>query len=65
MKFGVDGVGTLDVPHAREHAGIAAEGRAHGMPAWQPQLTPDQIWKLVTYVKLLRTRNEPNPPTSQ
>jgi len=42
-----------------------AEGRAHGMPAWQPQLTPDQIWKLVTYVKLLRTRNEPNPPTSQ
>ncbi len=42
-----------------------AEGRAHGMPSWQPQLTPDQIWKLVTYIKSLRTRNEPNPPSSE
>jgi cytochrome c oxidase cbb3-type subunit III len=42
-----------------------AEGRAHGMPSWQPQLTPDQIWKLVTYIRSLRTRNEPNPPASQ
>jgi cytochrome c oxidase cbb3-type subunit 3 len=41
-----------------------AEGRAHGMPAWQPRLTADQIWKLVTYIKSLRTRNEPNPPSS-
>jgi cytochrome c oxidase cbb3-type subunit 3 len=39
-----------------------AEGRAHGMPSWQPRLTPDQIWKMVTYIKSLRTRNEPNPP---
>ena len=42
-----------------------SEGRAHGMPSWQPQLTPDQIWKLVTYIKTLRTRNEPNPPSSE
>lgn len=42
-----------------------AEGRAHGMPAWQPRLTPDQIWKLVTYIKALRTRNEPNPPPTE
>ncbi len=42
-----------------------AEGRAHGMPSWQPRLTPDQIWKLVAYIKALRTRNEPNPPTEQ
>ena len=42
-----------------------AEGRAHGMPSWQPQLTADQIWKLVTYIKALRTRNEPNPPPSE
>jgi cytochrome c oxidase cbb3-type subunit 3 len=42
-----------------------AEGRAHGMPSWQPRLTPDQIWKLVTYLKALRTRNEPNPPSSE
>lgn len=42
-----------------------AEGRAHGMPSWQTRLTPDQIWKLVTYIKTLRTRNEPNPPPTE
>ena len=42
-----------------------AEGRAHGMPSWQQRLTADQTWKLVTYIKSLRTRNEPQaPPTS-
>jgi cytochrome c oxidase cbb3-type subunit 3 len=41
-----------------------AEGRAHGMPSWQPRMTADQIWKLVTYIKSLRTRNEPNPPST-
>jgi cytochrome c oxidase cbb3-type subunit 3 len=41
------------------------EGRAHGMPSWQARLTPDQIWKLVTYIKSLRTRNEPQPPPTQ
>jgi len=39
-----------------------AEGRAHGMPSWQPRLTADQIWKLVTYIKALRTSHEPQPP---
>jgi cytochrome c oxidase cbb3-type subunit III len=42
-----------------------SEGRAHGMPSWQPRLTADQIWKLVTYIRSLRTRNEPNPPPSE
>jgi len=42
-----------------------AEGRAHGMPSWQPRMTPDQMWKLVTYIKSLRTRNEPDPPPTQ
>jgi cytochrome c oxidase cbb3-type subunit III len=42
-----------------------AEGRAHGMPSWQPRLTPDQIWKLVSYIHSLRTANEPNPPASE
>jgi cytochrome c oxidase cbb3-type subunit 3 len=42
-----------------------AEGRAHGMPSWQPRLTPDQIWKLVSYIKALRTRNEPQPPPTE
>jgi cytochrome c oxidase cbb3-type subunit 3 len=42
-----------------------AEGRAHGMPAWRSQLTADQIWKLVAYIKSLRTRNEPQPPSTQ
>jgi cytochrome c oxidase cbb3-type subunit 3 len=45
--------------------GSINEGRAHGMPSWQPRLTADQIWKLVTYIKSLRTRNEPNPPPSE
>jgi cytochrome c oxidase cbb3-type subunit 3 len=40
-----------------------AQGRAHGMPSWAGQLTTDQVWKLVTYVQALRTRNEPQPPT--
>lgn len=47
---------------ARIYSSIA-EGRAHGMPAWHSRLTPDQIWKLVTYIKSLRTSNEPNPPS--
>jgi cytochrome c oxidase cbb3-type subunit 3 len=38
------------------------EGRAHGMPAWQSKLTADQTWRLVAYIKSLRTRNEPEPP---
>lgn len=41
-----------------------AEGRAHGMPSWQPRMTADQMWKLVTYIKALRTRNEPQAPPS-
>ena len=41
------------------------EGRAHGMPSWQRRMTADQIWKLVTYIKALRTRNEPQPPPSE
>lgn len=27
------------------------DGRPKGMPAWGDKLTPDQIWKLVTYVE--------------
>jgi len=38
------------------------EGRAHGMPTWQTTLTADQAWKLVAYVKSLRTSNEPQAP---
>jgi cytochrome c oxidase cbb3-type subunit 3 len=38
------------------------EGRAHGMPSWQQSLTADQIWKLVAYIKALRTQNEPQAP---
>jgi cytochrome c oxidase cbb3-type subunit 3 len=42
-----------------------AEGRAHGMPSWRPRMSPDQMWKLVAYIKSLRTRNEPQPPTTE
>jgi cytochrome c oxidase cbb3-type subunit III len=38
-----------------------AEGRAHGMPAWGLKLPEDQIWKLVAYIKSLRTPKEPEP----
>ena len=40
-----------------------SEGRAHGMPAWGTKLTTDQVWKLVAYVKSLRTPEEPHPPS--
>jgi cytochrome c oxidase cbb3-type subunit 3 len=39
-----------------------AQGRAHGMPAWGTKLPEEQIWKLVAYVKSLRTPLEPDPP---
>lgn len=39
-----------------------AAGRAHGMPAWGTRLPQDQIWKLVSYIKSLRTPAEPQPP---
>ena len=38
------------------------EGRQHGMPAWGSKLPRDQIWKIVTYIKSLRTPDEPDPP---
>jgi cytochrome c oxidase cbb3-type subunit 3 len=40
-----------------------AEGRSDGMPAWHSKLEHDQIWRLVAYIKSMRTRNEPEPPT--
>lgn len=40
-----------------------AQGRAHGMPAWGTRLTEDQIWKLVAYIKSMRTPLEADPPT--
>ncbi len=39
-----------------------SEGRAKGMPAWGTKLPEDQIWKLVGYIKSLRTPQEPDPP---
>ncbi|HWE41949.1 MAG TPA: c-type cytochrome [Gemmatimonadaceae bacterium] len=38
------------------------EGRQHGMPAWGSKLPRDQIWKIVTYIKSLRTPYEPDAP---
>ena len=38
-----------------------AEGRTKGMPSWG-RLPPDQIWKLVAYIKSLRTSQEPDKP---
>jgi cytochrome c oxidase cbb3-type subunit III len=39
-----------------------AEGRANGMPAWGTKLPQEQIWKIVGYIRSLRTPNEPSPP---
>src|SRR6185436_4391650 len=47
---------------AQVFSSIAA-GRAFGMPAWGTRLNDDQIWKLVAYIKTLRTRNEIAPPS--
>jgi cytochrome c oxidase cbb3-type subunit 3 len=40
-----------------------AEGRGKGMPAWGARLPEDQIWKLVAYIKSIRTSREPDPPS--
>jgi cytochrome c oxidase cbb3-type subunit 3 len=39
-----------------------AHGRSNGMPSWGTKLNQDQIWKLVAYIKSLRTPNEISPP---
>ena len=51
---------------SRQQAGQAdsiVEGRSHGMPAWGVKLNDDQVWKLVAYIKSLRTPNEADPPS--
>ena len=40
-----------------------AEGRGKGMPAWGSRIPDEQIWKLVSYIRSLRTASEPDPPT--
>jgi cytochrome c oxidase cbb3-type subunit 3 len=40
-----------------------AEGRAHGMPAWGTKLPDDQLWRLVAYIRAMRTPDEPDPPS--
>lgn len=40
-----------------------AEGRGDGMPAWGTKIPEDQIWKLVAYIKSMRTPQEPDPPS--
>ena len=39
-----------------------AEGRGEGMPSWGTKIPEDQIWKLVAYIKSMRTSTEPEPP---
>ena len=39
-----------------------AEGRDQGMPAWGTRVNDDEIWKLVAYLRTLRTQNEPDAP---
>ncbi len=39
-----------------------AEGRGAGMPSWGTKIPEEQIWKLVAYIKSMRTSEEPEPP---
>jgi cytochrome c oxidase cbb3-type subunit 3 len=39
-----------------------AQGRGRGMPAWGEKLPDEVIWKLVAYIKSLRTPEEPDAP---
>ncbi|MFN2570228.1 MAG: c-type cytochrome [Gemmatimonadales bacterium] len=39
-----------------------SQGRTKGMPAWGSQLPAGEIWKLVAYIKTLRTSAEPDRP---
>lgn len=41
-----------------------AQGRGQGMPAWGTKIPEEQIWKLVTYIKSMRTPQEPDPPVA-
>lgn len=38
------------------------QGRANGMPAWGTQLPEAEVWKLVAYIRSLRTPQEPDAP---
>ncbi|MGH9325199.1 MAG: c-type cytochrome [Terriglobia bacterium] len=40
-----------------------SEGRGEGMPAWGTKIPADQIWKIVAYIKSMRTPQEPDPPS--
>lgn len=42
--------------------GTIVEGRSAGMPAWGGRIPPDQIWKLITYIRTLGTAQEPDAP---
>jgi len=37
-------------------------GRSNGMPAWGSKIPEGQMWKLVAYIKSMRTPLEPEPP---
>ena len=62
---GVDGSGAMgpSLADGRWHFGGSAgavyesiaQGRPDGMPAWGSLLPPDQVWKLVSYVKSLES----------
>lgn len=41
------------------------EGRPVGMPAWGGRIPEDQIWQLISYVRSLRTPQEPDRITVQ
>jgi cytochrome c oxidase cbb3-type subunit 3 len=42
--------------------GSITQGRDKGMPAWGSKVPPDQVWRIVTYIRSMRTPDEPDAP---
>jgi mono/diheme cytochrome c family protein len=40
------------------------EGRPAGMPAWGGRIPEDQIWQIISYIRTLRTPQEPDRVTA-
>lgn len=38
------------------------QGRANGMPSWGNEIPQEEVWKIVSYIKSMRTPAEPEPP---
>ncbi|MBX6331911.1 MAG: c-type cytochrome [Gemmatimonadaceae bacterium] len=54
-----DSTNTYGTSDAQLFATIS-EGRPAGMPAWGGRIPENQIWQIITYIRTLRTPQEPD-----